>query len=137
VVAALDSVQVIHTLPPTLAAGSYDLRATADTLGVVVETNETNNGHTQHLNVIHPGTLAVGDLPLSITLSTPFPNPTSGGGLGLELPRTMPVRFSVHDLRGRTVWKSRTAARGWSPTLRWNSRNPDGSPVAPGSTWRR
>lgn len=51
-VPALDSVVVTRVLAPTLAAGSRTVRATADTLRAVVETNESNNGLTRSITVV-------------------------------------------------------------------------------------
>jgi glucose/arabinose dehydrogenase len=56
IVAALDSVTIVRTLAPTLAAGTYSLRVVADTLGTVLETVETNNAKTRALTVVEgPG----------------------------------------------------------------------------------
>jgi glucose/arabinose dehydrogenase len=55
-VPALDSVTVAVTLPPALAPGTWDVRAVADTLAGVVETDETNNAATCRITVVEgPG----------------------------------------------------------------------------------
>ena len=65
VVGALDSVVVQRALPPVLYEGSYTLRATADTLGAAIETDEANNGAASPLTVIEGA--GSDDVPPTIT----------------------------------------------------------------------
>ena len=133
IVAALDSVEFRRNLQIGLAPGDYDLRLTVDTLGVVVETNENNNSVTRTMTVF--GTpLAVGDGPLSLSLSNPWPNPTSGRArLALTLPASSRVGFTVLDVAGRVVWAEpeRTMAPGLV-NLEWDGRRDGGTAVHAG-----
>ena len=52
IVAPHDSVAITRTLPPTLATGTHTVRVRVDTLGVVFETDETNNASTRSLIVV-------------------------------------------------------------------------------------
>ena len=106
IVAALDSVVYHRNIPINLAAGDYALRLTVDTLNVVVETNENNNSTTRTMTVLGVP-LAVGDAPLTLALSNPWPNPTSGTArFALSLPAAAHVGFSVLDVQGRIVWEA-------------------------------
>jgi hypothetical protein len=132
-VPALDSV-LVHVTPAPLGPGTYTLRAVADTLGSVVETNETNNASVRPL-VIPGAATAVGDgLPTAIALSNPYPNPTRGDvAFALALPRSSEVSFDVLDLQGRVVWNEtprRLDPGRW--TLGWNGRTRAGSPAPSG-----
>jgi hypothetical protein len=82
-------VTVTRTLPPVLGAGVHTLRVVADTLGTVVETDESDNTQTRALTVVSgdgpderpPGFLA-GPIPLpaGVTASVLWKNdePTTG-----------------------------------------------------------
>ena len=80
IVAALDSV-LISVTKPSLAAGTYTLRATADSLGTVVETKENNNVSVATMVVapdpnnrapvaVAGGTPVSGNTPLAVTFSS-------------------------------------------------------------------
>jgi hypothetical protein len=130
-VAALDSVTFQRSLPVGLQPGTYDLRLVVDTLGVVVETNETNNAVTRPLSV-GSGTLAVGDAPLSLSLSNPWPNPTSGRArLALTLPAAARVGVTVLDAGPRRVGSARARAAPGRADLEWDGRRA-GVPVSAG-----
>ena len=105
-----------------LAAGNHTLRVVVDTLGALVETNETNNATTRTLTVV--GGTAGGPLPCLLALSPPLPNPSAGAvAFTLDLPRAGPVEFTVGDLLGRRVWEAPARALGagrW--TLVWPAR---------------
>ncbi len=133
VVAALDSVTVTRLLPPILAAGDYDLRVVVDTLGTLVETDETNNTRTRPLTVFDGPT----DVPLThgrFSLSSAFPSPSPGAtSLVLELPRASRLEFAIYDLDGREVYREpeRAAPAGrW--TLRWPGLTRGGERARPG-----
>ena len=117
-----DSVRVERTIAPVLAAGNHTLRVVVDTLGALVETNETNNATTRTLTVV--GGTAGGPLPRLLALSPPLPNPSAGAvAFTLDLPRAGPVEFTVGDLLGRRVWEAPARALGagrW--TLVWPAR---------------
>jgi hypothetical protein len=228
IVAPLDSVVVERTLAPTLALGTYALRAVADTLGAITEVLETNNAETKKLDVVegpgpdeypplfragptHEGSgtvghvywetnelstgtvrwglsIALGDSvttpldsvhhaiitglemgtryyyvvvaydtlanfnvaaldsftttsgqtavggPMTLRLSAPRPNPTSGRtAMALDLPVMTRVRFSVHDIQGREVWSEyeRVLDAGrWS--LEWPGTDQGGAPMRAG-----
>ena len=135
-VAAVDSVIVTRTLPTRLPVGSYTLRVVADTLGAVVETDETNNAAIQSLDVI-PGGGTVGAGPLGprvVALSYARPNPSPGAvGFALDLPAAERVEFRVFDVQGREVWSQapRTMNAGrWR--LEWSGRTRGGQRAASG-----
>lgn len=128
---ALDTVRISRVLP-ALLPGPLDLRVVMDTLGVVVETNEANNGRTRSVVVAGPP-VAVGEV-LRFRLSAGYPNPTRGAvGFALELPQARNVRFEVLDLQGRTVW---SAAPRWCgagrSALDWPGRTAQGRRAPPG-----
>ena len=141
-VAALASVTITRLLPPTLAAGQHLLRAIADTLGTpidslggVVETNETNNATLEWVTVV-TGPYGVDAPPMNLrfVLSKAYPNPSPGTvAFALELPFDAQVGFEVVDVQGRAVW--RDPERGMSPgfwSLRWDGRDATGSVAHPG-----
>jgi glucose/arabinose dehydrogenase len=134
-IGARDSVTVTRTLLPSLTAGMHVLRITADTLGAVVETTEVNNVFTGTIEVVPgSGTTGVeGGLPAALDLSPAWPNPTHDGiALTLALPVAAEVRFSVHDIQGREVWRDRTTRlEPGRRQLAWNGRT-RGRPAAPG-----
>jgi hypothetical protein len=134
VVTALDSVVIHRTLTTGLAPGTYTLRAVADTLASVVETNESNNASARALVI--PGTTTGVDngLPATLSLSNPYPNPTRNDvAFALALPRASEVSFDVLDIQGRVVWNEtprRLDPGRW--TLGWNGRTRAGSPAPSG-----
>jgi hypothetical protein len=132
-VAPLDSVEIVKTLPPTLAAGTYALRAVVDTLAAVVETVEGNNAQTRQLTVV-TGSVDVEPGSGRLWLSAGRPNPTQGAvSFALELPRAARVGFEVHDIQGRKVWSERDHELGpGAHQLRWNGRAQDGSRLGAG-----
>lgn len=121
VVAATDSVQFDLWLPSMLAAGTYDLRVVADSLGGVHETNESNNASTQRLDIVDAVADADAPASLDLELSEGFPNPSRGVvGLALTLPAASRIEMVVHDLQGREVWRAmprRYTGGRW--TLEW------------------
>jgi hypothetical protein len=133
-VAALDSVVVSGLLAPGVTPGPHTLRVVADTLQGARETNEGDNVLSQTVNVASGGTLDVGETPLRLSLSSPYPNPTAGTvALALELPRSAHVDFQVMDVQGRVVWSQTDPARAAGRhVLRWGGRSRDGGPVRPG-----
>jgi len=132
-VPALDSVQVSRSFPTALSPGSYSVSLVVDSLNTVVESNEANNRGLGTLTVV-PVLDAPGDVPLSLALSGPVPNPsTHGSRLSLTLPSASPVAFEVFDLQGRSVWRAprRSFPAGrWE--LRWPGVNERGDRVRPG-----
>ncbi len=124
-----DSVRVVAVVPPTLSAGSYTLRATADTLHARRETDETDNAIEIPLTVV-PGSVGVTAPPGRLALSAPRPNPTANRvAFTLDLPRGARVTFAVYDLQGREVWhedpRERAAGRHelvWPGTARGGGR---------------
>jgi glucose/arabinose dehydrogenase len=132
-VAAQDSLSLKLTLAAPLPAGQFPLRLVADTLGVVHEMREDNNGTTRDL-VVLPAPVAVSERPLTLALSNPFPNPSHGRAvLRLELPRPSRVEFSVHDLQGRELWSDggRLYPAGRFD-LAWMQRTSTGNTARPG-----
>jgi hypothetical protein len=131
-VAGGDTIHVATTVQAGLAPGQYTLRVVVDSLGVVRETDESNNAVTRTLQVANL-TGASSDAPTALALSSPFPNPsTREVHLGLSLPRAARIEFEVHDLQGREVWSQR--ARDYAPgrwTLSWSGLA-QGRRVAPG-----
>src|SRR6185436_697573 len=130
--AARDTIRIARVLPPTLAAGTYVLRVVVDTLGGVVETNETNNGFAKTITVVGPAT-SVEDGP-RLALSSPYPNPTrSGTRLALDLPAATMVEFEVLDIQGRSVWSTGSRVLGAGRTrLAWDGRTRGGRRASPG-----
>jgi glucose/arabinose dehydrogenase len=131
-----DSVTVTRTLFPAFAAGARVIRIMADTLGAVPETTEVNNAFTETLNVVEgSGTVDVpGALPATLALGLAYPNPARGTvGLDLALPAAADVRFSVHDIQGREVWRAADARlQAGRAVLTWGGVTTDGAPVRPG-----
>jgi hypothetical protein len=129
VVPALDSVQVSRSFPTALPPGAYEVSLVVDSLNTVVESNEANNRGLGTLTVV-PVLDAPGDVPLSLALSGPVPNPsTHGSRLSLTLPSASPVAFEVFDLQGRSVWR---APRRSFPAGRWEIRSPGSTSAAIG-----
>lgn len=128
----LDSLFVSATVPP-LALGSHVARFVADTLGGVVEPDESNNAVTRTFEVI-PVVAGVGDAPRVLALSGAYPNPTAAQvAFALDLPFDRDVIFSILDLQGRTVWSQGT--RGYLAgrySLMWPGRLTDGRRAAAG-----
>ena len=131
-IAALDSVVFQRSLTVALPPGEYALRLRADSLNAVPETNEANNASMGDL-VVTGTTLAVGDGPLTLALSNPWPNPTAGHArLELTLPAESRVSFSVLDVQGRVVWElPEHVMPPGRAQLEWDGRR-DGAPVSPG-----
>jgi hypothetical protein len=130
-----DSASVNMILPPgTFTAGSHTLRLVQDTLGVVNETDETNNAATRNLDVTSGGVTAVADLPRELSLSAASPNPSREGvRLALEMPRSQSVELAVFDVQGRAVWSrpARTYAAGrWD--VGWDGRIANRRQAPPG-----
>lgn len=128
-----DSVARITIDLPALALGPHTLRVVADTLLALVEPDETDNASVLSFTVIEAVTGAGGG-PRALALSAPRPNPSRGSvTLALDLPRETDVDWVVADVQGRVVWSERPAhyAPG-SWTLRWDGRDRNGLPMAPG-----
>lgn len=122
-VAAADSV-VVSWITPALAAGPHAVRVTADTLGAVHETDESNNAATRTFVVEH-GLLGAGPaLPRELALSSARPNPTrSGATLELALPAPADVRVSVVDVQGRVASRLASGRReAGRHVLAWDGR---------------
>ena len=138
-VPALDSVGVAVTLPPTLAPGTWVVRAVADTLDGVVETNETNNASMSAITVVDGNTLAVPGTPVRLALSAPFPNPSAKSvELALDLPAEARIEFAIHDLLGREVWRAAPRQEAAGRTrLTWSGRTSAGDPAAAGIYYAR
>jgi glucose/arabinose dehydrogenase len=134
IVPALDSVTVTRVLPPTLAAGNYDLRAAADSADTVHETDETNNGSTCPLTVVEGTVGAPSPVPSVLAVSPSQPNPSRGMvSFRLSLPRAADVQIEIVDVQGRVVWRDparRLAAGSWA--LGWHGTTRSGTPVPPG-----
>ena len=133
VLAARDTIRIARILPAgTLGAGNYVLRVAVDTLGTVVETNETNNALAKTITVLGPATDVEGSRRLA--LSAAYPNPTRGGAqFSLDLPQAAMVEFEVIDVQGRSVWStgSRLFAAGQA-RLFWDGRTRGGRRAPPG-----
>jgi glucose/arabinose dehydrogenase len=132
VVPGLDSVRVSRSFPTTLSPGSYTVSLVVDSLNTVVESNEANNHGLGTLTVVP--VLDAGDVPLSLALSGPVPNPsTHGSRLSLTLPSASPVAFEIFDLQGRSVWRApRRSFPAGRSELRWPGVNQRGDRVRPG-----
>ncbi|HKQ57364.1 MAG TPA: PQQ-dependent sugar dehydrogenase [Candidatus Eisenbacteria bacterium] len=130
------TVSISSTIQPVLPPGDHTLRLVVDTLGVVVETNETNNAVTQQLTIEGLRAVAGGEqgLPKTLALSNAYPSPSDGRvSLRLDLPRAARVTFSVHDLQGRRVWggaERRYEAGRW--VLDWAGGQEGGARVPSG-----
>ena len=141
-VAAMDSVQIVSVVQPTLAAGDHLLRAIADTLGTQIdslgsqfETNESNNVSMATVTVESGGgSVGTPGTTYRFSLSGAYPNPAQGRiAMRLELPAETRVRFDVIDVQGRLVWRApeQTRVPGiWS--LVWNGRDGSGAIARPG-----
>jgi glucose/arabinose dehydrogenase/PKD repeat protein len=133
IVPALDSLIICVPNPPILSGGQHTIRARVDSLGAIVEMDETNNSWTGSLQ---PAVTGVGPpgMPTTLTLSGAFPNPTSGTtSFALELPVAGRVRFSIHDLLGREVWSAgETEFPAGHTTLMWNGTTNGGHAAATG-----
>jgi hypothetical protein len=125
-VARLDSLYLSATVP-ALSVGNHVVRVVADTLGGIVETNESNNAATLTFPVVS-ATAGVEDLPRVLSVSNAFPNPTAAGAaFALELPSAAPVTVEIIDLQGRTVWTSGSLVYGAGRySLMWPGRLADG-----------
>lgn len=135
VVAALDSVEIVRSVPPVLAVGPHVLRVTADTLGAVVETDEPNNGRSGTIVVVDgPGTTDAPAAVRRLALSAPFPNPAAGRTrMVLDLPAPAQVGWAVHDVMGRELWRAPARPMGagrWN--LAWPAGGARGGPARPG-----
>jgi glucose/arabinose dehydrogenase len=134
VVMPIDSVRIQVAIPGGFTAGDHELRAVADTLGQVGETNENNNASMRIVTAPGTTTGAPDRDAAVLALSVPRPNPTRGGvALQLELPRPAQVSFEVLDAQGRQVMTEsarRYDSGRWA--LRWDGRNSAGAAAAPG-----
>jgi PKD repeat protein len=116
-----------------LAPGDYLLRLTVDTLGAVVETEESNN---VAVRAVHVKTLVTGvdDRPMALALSWPTPNPSRDVvRFALQLPAGGRVDMRVFDVQGREVWSQPARwfeAGRW--TLAWDARDRAGGRAAAG-----
>jgi hypothetical protein len=119
-----DTLSVAFDHPVTLAPGEYTLRLRLDTLGTVVETDETNNAMTRHVVVKALPVAGAGSLPATLALSRGMPNPAPGEvRFALDLPSPARVGLRVLDVQGREVWAE--PARAFTPghwTLAWDGR---------------
>ncbi|MEO5988272.1 MAG: T9SS type A sorting domain-containing protein, partial [Candidatus Eisenbacteria bacterium] len=80
-----------------------------------------------------PSELGIDPLPVSLALSGAWPNPARGAiEFALALPRTGAVGFTVYDLAGRTVWRTRPTLNAGHHTLRWDGRSAAGRAARPG-----
>lgn len=127
-----DSASIMVVLPP-LPLGAHTLRIAVDTLGALVEPDESDNAAFLSFTVIE-AVLGSSAGPRSLALSAPRPNPARGAvTLALELPRSAEVGWSVADIQGRVVWSE--PAREYAPgswTLRWEGRDDSGAALPPG-----
>lgn len=133
ILAGHDSVYVQVPLP-AIAAGPHLIRVIADTLGQCVETDESDGVLLLGFEVSADNVGVDGDLPRTLALSSPMPNPAVGPvRFALDLPVPSLVGFEVHDLQGRTLF--RDAARRFAAgrqVLRWDGRAAGGARAAPG-----
>jgi PKD repeat protein len=128
-------VLIERLLPPTLPAGTHDVRVAVDTLGQVTETNEANNADSRRLIVVSgPGVLDADKLPRTLELSPAYPNPSAGRvAFRLDLPGAAEVELAVFDIQGREVFRAPRrlhAAGSW--TLAWDGRSGAGGRAQPG-----
>ncbi len=127
-----DSVRITVTLP-SLSLGAHTLRVVVDTLGTLVEPNETDNAAFMSFNVVS-AVIGVDGGITRLALSAPRPNPARGAmHMALDLPREADVEWSVADIQGRVVWSERS--RRYAPgswTLRWTGQDVAGVSVPPG-----
>jgi hypothetical protein len=137
-VAARDSVQIVVTPASPLPAGDYDLRVVADSLGVVVEKDESNNARTRTLSVL-PGPVSVAPRPGALSLSGAVPNPSPGRvTFALELPRAAAVEFAIFDVQGREVWRAAPGERdAGRHALAWNAETARGERAGAGLYFAR
>lgn len=129
-----DSVMVNAYVTSGPGVGNYALHVAVDTLGIELETNETDNDMTVPLVVTPATSGADGHPPLALALSAARPNPSSGAvSWSLDLPRAGRVTLRIYDLMGRVVAEDsgREYAAGRWP-LQWNGLNATGQPVSPG-----
>ncbi len=127
-----DSLFVSTTVAP-LTLGEHAVRVVADTLGGVIETDETNNATMFSFGVV-PATAGVDDLPMVLALSSAYPNPTASNvSFALALPAETDVSLAILDLQGRTIWSSGTRRYGAGRhSLVWPGRLIDGRKAAAG-----
>jgi hypothetical protein len=131
--AGVDTAQVV-TLPGLQGGTRYYYQVVArDTAG-----NETVAG-VDSFTTVAVALAAEGPSVVGLALSSPYPNPSRGVvRLVLGLTAEAEVRFSVHDLQGRELWRDRVERRGagrW--TLEWKGEGMDGTRVAPGVYYAR
>jgi hypothetical protein len=131
---------VIDGWLPPLAAGTYDLRVAVDTLGAVVETDESNNGDTRTLVVVSgPGVVDTPKLPRVLALSEATPNPAARDvAFTLDLPHAASVQLAIFDVQGREVWRAspRSYSAGSFP-LTWSGRGAFGGRAGTGLYFAR
>jgi glucose/arabinose dehydrogenase len=119
-----DTLSVAFEKPVDLAPGEYTMRFTLDTLGAVVETDESNNSMTRAVVVVPLQTTGVDPTPAVLALSRGAPNPAPGTvRFALDLPMRARVGMRVLDVQGREVWHEAERpfeAGRWS--LAWDGR---------------
>jgi hypothetical protein len=119
-----DTLSVAFDHPVDLAPGEYTMRFTLDTLGAVVETDESNNAMTRAVVVVPQQTTGVDPTPAVLALSRGAPNPAPGTvRFALDLPVRARVGMRVLDVQGREVWHDTERpfeAGRWS--LAWDGR---------------
>jgi hypothetical protein len=129
-----DTLSVAFDKPVNLAPGEYTMRFTLDTLGAVVETDETNNAMTRVVVVTGPAVTAVDPTPAILALSRGIPNPTPGTvRFALDLPARAQVEMRVIDVQGREVWRDPSRAfDAGHLSLAWDGRVHRGGTAATG-----
>lgn len=80
-----------------------------------------------------PSELEVEPMPRELSLSSAWPNPASGSvRFDVALPREGHAEFTIFDLAGREVWRSRSRWSAGVHMIRWDGRSAQGFAVAPG-----
>jgi PKD repeat protein len=138
IVAAGGSVAITVPVGENLDTGfPRRINATADALDFVHELNEENN--TIGLPIRPIGRFGGQTALTAPRLTLISPNPSRNGvAFTLELPGPQPVRFSVYDLQGRTVWSAPATTRPAGRfELAWEGRDAAGGRAAPGLYFAR
>jgi hypothetical protein len=131
--AGVDTAQVVPLVGLQAGTRYYYQVVARDTAG-----NETVAG-VDSFTTVAVALAAEGPSVVGLALSSPYPNPSRGVvRLVLGLTAEAEVRFSVHDLQGRELWRDGVERRGagrW--TLEWKGEGRDGTRVAPGVYYAR
>jgi parallel beta-helix repeat protein len=122
---------------PTVNNGNFD---------VVFTASNARSGSDQTRVQVRRNGAAAGDevaadaeiVPSALALAPPRPNPSRGPvAFALDLPRESSVRWSIHDVHGRELWRDARTLGAGRRALEWSGGTLGGRAAEPGLYWIR